>query len=184
MRALKICLLTLTVLFCGYTAGGQAAPHEAFAYPDGLIASDGSPISGEERQAIRVMVEGFEAYNSDDPKQVKSIHWWLRPVKDKDVTAALVRGGIFRLHEVEIVEASADRLNIVALFSREVPDAQGSMISFNRGVFTLQYKCGNWGITGYRAMEDKDIFAMIAAWEKASQHYGVKDLSQWSGLAK
>jgi hypothetical protein len=184
MRALMILVVTLAVLLGGFAPGGQASPHESFVYPDRFVAADGSPISGEERQAITVMVEGFAAYNSDDPKQIKDIHWWLRPVKDRDVTSALARSGIYRLHQVEILDASADRMKIVALFSREVPDAQGGMISFNRGVFTLRYKDGTWGITGYQAMEDKDIFALLTAWEKASQHYGVDDLSQWSGLAK
>jgi hypothetical protein len=182
MRALIICLLALTVLLGGFTAGGQAAPHESFPYPNAFAASDGSLISGEERQAITVMVEGFKAYNSDDPTQIKRIHWWLQPVKDRDVTAALVRSGIYRLHGVKIMDASADRLKIVALFSREVPDAQGSLISFNHGVFTLQYKNGVWGIIGYQAMDDKDIFTMIDTWAKAARHYGVNDLSLWSGL--
>lgn len=184
MRGLMISLMALAVLLGGYTAGGQAASRESFVYPDGFIASDGSSISGVERQAITVMVEGFEAYNSDDPKLVKNIHWWLLPVKDKDVTSALVRSGIYRLHEVKVLDAASDLMKIEVLFSREVPDAQGSMISFNRGVFILQYRGGSWGITGYRAMEDKDIFAMLTAWDKASRHYGVKDLSLWNGLAE
>lgn len=184
MRFLMMFFVTLAVLFGGYLAEVQAAPFEGFIYPAPVLASDGSRISGEERQAISVMVEGFAAYNSDDPKLVKGIHWWLQPVNDKDVTAALVRSGIYRLHSVEVLEASADRMKIVALFSREVPDAQGGMISFNRGVFSLHYKHGVWGIASYQSIENKDVFSMIEAWEKAFRHYGVNDLSQWSGLSE
>ncbi|MDR3563248.1 MAG: hypothetical protein P4N59_17700 [Negativicutes bacterium] len=184
-RTFGVLLLTLLVLLGGFAAGGQAGGHEAFIYPDSWTADDGSPVSGEERQAITVMAAGFEAYNSGDSKQVKAIHWWLRPVQDKDVIAALVRGGLYRLHAVDVVESAGDRMKVVALYSREVADAQGgSMLGFSRGEYTLLYRDGVWGITGYKALEDKDVFALIVDWTKAAKRYGVNDLSHWGGLVR
>ncbi|HMM21020.1 MAG TPA: hypothetical protein PKA10_09775 [Selenomonadales bacterium] len=163
-------------------AAEPAGKTAAFEYPSAYVAGDGSQVSGEERQAVTLVVKAFDAYNKNDPSLIKQADWRYLDMKDEEVRAKFAPVGGFRLHDVKVDKAAPDSLTTYILYSWEMAGDKNRYYAV--ALVSLAYRDNAWGIVDTVALPDSDNQELARQAAKAGKRFGAADLREWKGLLK
>ena len=166
------------------TTTEAAKRRPAFDYPESTTGADGSTISGEERQAVSVVVELVNAYNAKDAARIRAIDWRVKDDSQDELEKKFVHLIAYHLHSLEILSATPEQINARIVYSTEfnTPSETGPLVSWRRAKVALIYQ-GRWAVLDI-IPDALSTYATIQVVEDAAKRYGVRDLRYWKGLVK